>query len=248
MKPSSLAAGLLLISACGLAAAQGPAAPPATPSAAAQEDRPDYSPAERLLLMSRQLDTVKPPAKLSYRFIKSGSLEKPFTDAVTVKLTRDKTGKCCTAEGEFLTGERRINLPEVEQPEGNPVILYFLEHDIREMNRLTKGSTNYFRKRIRMALYNGASLRDTRVNYQGKSVAAKEITIRPFVDDPNRARFEQYTGKQYVFVLSDAVPGSVVAIRSTATPPAGGTPLIDEEMVLEGADSPRPAPTTTSQL
>lgn len=249
MTPLSLATGLLLIATCGLAVAQGPAAPaPAAPPGAAQEDRQDYSPAERLLLMSRQLDTVKPPAKLNYRFTKSGSLEKPFTDAVTVKLTRDKSGKCCTAEGEFLTGERRINLPEVEQPEGNPVILYFLEHDIREMNRLTKGSTNYFRKRIRMALYNGASLRDTRVTYQGKSVAAKEITIRPFVDDPNRARFEQYTSKQYVFVLSDAVPGSVVAIRSTAGPAGGATPLIDEEMVLDGADSPRSTATTTSQL
>ena len=241
-----LAAGLLLSLAFGLVRAQGPAVPAPAAPGAAQEDRQDFSPAERLLLMSRQLDAVKPPAKLSYRFTKTGSLEKPFTDAVTVKLSRDKAGKCCAAEGEFLTGERRINLPEVEQAEGNPVILYFLEHDIREMNRLTKGSTNYFRKRIRMALYNGASLRDTRATYLGKSVAAKEITIRPFVDDPNRARFEQYTGKQYVFVLSDAVPGSVVAIRSSATPQAGGTPLIDEEMVLEGAESPRPA--TTSQL
>ena len=45
--------------------------------------------------------------------------------------------------------------------------------------------------------------------------AGKEILIKPYQDDPNRARFEQFTRKQYVFVLSDAVPGGVATIRST---------------------------------
>ena len=213
----------------------------ATPSAP-----PDYSAAERLLLMSRQLDALKPPTRLGYRFTHAGSQDAPFTDRVNLQVDKDARGRCCTAVGEFLTGARKVQLPEIEQAEGNPVILYFLEHDIREMNRLTKGSTNYFRKRIRMALYNSASLRETTARYQGRTVAAKEISIQPYLDDPNRARFEQYTRKRYVFVLSDAVPGAVISIRSVAPADGQPTPLVDEELLLDGAETLATA--TTARL
>ena len=44
------------------------------------------------------------------------------------------------------------------RPEGNPVLLYFLERDIREMERLTGGKSGYFRKAIRLALARSASV------------------------------------------------------------------------------------------
>lgn len=226
MSCSPLIAGLLCL---GLLA--GPAR--------AETDRQDYSPAERLLLMSRQLDNVKPPTKLNYQFFKRGSLEKPFSDTVGVSVVKTDDGKCCKATGEFLSGEHKTPMPPIDEAEGNPVILYFLEHDIREMNRLTRGSVNYFRKRIRMALYESATLRDVTLSYKGKPVAGKEILIKPYQDDPNRARFEQFTRKQYVFVLSDAVPGGVATIRSTVPADGASSPLIEEELDLDGVDPAR---------
>lgn len=223
--------GLLLAAHAGVAgAADGPAVPPA--ASAAQ----DFSAAERLLLMSPQLQQVRPPAALSYRFRKSGSLEEGFDDRVTIRLQRDADGGCCQAGGEFLTGARRLELPQVEHAQGNPVTLYFLEHDIREMKRLTKGSTYYFRKRIRMALYEAATVREASVTYRGRQVPAREIRIQPYRDDPNRARFERFTGKEYVFVLSDAVPGMVVSIRSRVPAETGSGALIEEELLVEGAE------------
>lgn len=195
----------------------------------------DYSPAERALFMTNHLSSTKPPATLRYSFAHSGSEDEAFQDKVAVKLKAAPGGKCCAAEAEFLTGTRRLSLPEVEQAEGNPAVLYFLERDIREMNRLTKGQQNYFRKRIRMAVYQGATVQDVTVSYRGKDVAAREIRITPYVDDPLRVRFEKYASKTYVFTLSDAVPGGVYAIRTRvagATPEA--PPLIAEEMVLDG--------------
>lgn len=195
----------------------------------------DYSAAERALFMTNHLASTKPPATLRYSFAHSGSEGETFEDKVSVKLKAAPGGKCCAAEAEFLSGARRLSLPEVEQAEGNPAVLYFLERDIREMNRLTKGQQNYFRKRIRMAVYQGATIQDVTVNYRGKDVAAREIRIAPYADDPLRVRFEKYAGKTYVFTLSDAVPGGVYAIRTRvagATPDA--PPLIAEEMVLDG--------------
>lgn len=195
----------------------------------------DYSPAERALFMTDHFAGTKPPVTLRYGFSKSGSMEEGFTDQVAVKLAARKDGKCCTASADFLSGARRLSLPEVDEAQGNPVVLYFLERYIREMNRLTKGQQNYFRKRIRMAVYQGAQVQDVSVGYRGKMVPAREITVTPYRDDPLRVRFEKLANKTYVFTLSDAVPGGVYAIRTRIDGEgADAAPLIAEEMLLDG--------------
>ena len=200
----------------------------------------DFSPAERALFMSNQFASLTPPATLRYKYHKSGSLEPGFEDQVAVKLSAQANGKCCTANTDFLTGARRLALPEVEAADGNPVVLYFLERDIREMSRLTKGQPNYFRKRIRMAVFGDAKLRELSLPYRGANVAARRITITPYLDDPLRSRFEKLATKQYDFTLSDAVPGGVYAIRTLVSgESASAGPVLVEEMVLEGA-SPQP--------
>ena len=203
---------------------------PAPSSAAADE----ISPAEKALFVTNHLATLKPPTTLRYSFRKSGSLEAGFEDKVSISLKAQPDGSCCTAAAEFLSGPRRLVLPEVEAAQGNPVILFFLERDIREMQRLTKGQSNYFRKRIRMAVYQGATMGDVSVSYLGRSVAARQITVAPYVDDPLRARFEALAEKRYVFTLSDQVPGGVVGIRAQVDG-TGAQPVLVEELRLEGA-------------
>lgn len=200
----------------------------------------DFSPAERALFMSNQFASLTPPVTLRFKYHKSGSLEPGFEDQVAVKLSAQANGKCCTANTDFLAGARRLALPEVEAADGNPVVLYFLERDIREMSRLTKGQPNYFRKRIRMAVYGDAKIREMSLPYRGANVAARRITITPYLDDPLRSRFEKLATKQYDFTLSDAVPGGVYAIRTLVSgESASAGPVLVEEMVLEGA-SPQP--------
>jgi hypothetical protein len=200
----------------------------------------DFSLAERALFLDNQLASVHPPATLHYAYRKSGSLEEGFEDQVELSLRAQSDGRCCAASGRFLSGPRKLELSEIEAATGNPVILYFLERDIREMQRLTKGQQNYFRKRIRMAVYQGATLRPVALQYRGATVAGREIAISPYLDDPNRARFEKLANKQYLFTLSDAVPGGVYAIRSRiagATPDA--PPLLVEELLVDGAAGAR---------
>lgn len=202
----------------------------------------DYSEAERALFMADQLASVKPPLTLQYSYRKSGSLEPGFDDKVTLVITAQADGRCCAANTSFLTGERRTTLPEIEAARGNPVILHFLERDIHEMQRLTRGQHNYFRKRIRMAVYQGATVRPVRLAWRGQAVTGQEITITPYRDDPLRARFEKLAGKEYVFTLSTAVPGGVYAIQTRV--PGDGTaagPLIAEDLRIDGAADPAPS-------
>jgi len=198
-------------------------------SGAGAQDR--ISAAETLLFQTDHLKNVAPPATLSYAFRKTGSAETGFDDAVELRV-RGGGGAKRVSVG-FFTAERRIAFPEVSGAEGNPVLLCFLERDIREMQRLTKGQQNYFRKRIRMAVYQGATMNEATVNYLGRSVATRQINVAPYVDDPLRARFEALAAKRYVFTLSDQVPGGVVGIRSQVDG-AGALPLLVEELTLEG--------------
>jgi len=186
------------------------------------------SAAETLLFQTNHLQNVQAPATLTYAFHKEGSAAPGFDDEVRLVLADGKP----TATLQFLTGPRQVAAPPVDNPEGNPVLLGFLEHDIAEMQRLTGGSRNYFRKRIRLALAESAEVRPRQFTYAGKQMNGREIVIRPYQNDPMHARFEPYVGKRYTFVVSPQVPGGVYQVHAEAAGPAGQPALVDETLTL----------------
>jgi hypothetical protein len=197
--------------------------------ASAQEQ---ISEAEKLLFLTDHLRNVAPPATLSYEFRRTGTAEGRFDDTVQIRVRAASAGGKVVSVT-FFTGERRIELPEVVKPEGNPVLLYFLERDIREMERLTGGKAGYFRKAIRLALARSTAIAATTVSFAGRTLAAREITITPYVDDPLKARIGKYAAKIYLFTLSADIPGGVYSLRTVVPSPAGGAkepPLIEERL------------------
>lgn len=194
----------------------------------------DFSKAETQLFMTPHLQDLKLPRQLKYTFQKSGSLEPSFEDHVHVGVKSKAQGSCCITKVAFLSNQRRLQLPEAEEVLGNPVILYFLERDIREMQRLTRGQANYFRTSIRKALYSKATEGQRSFSYKGKSVAAQEFEIIPFVDDPLRERLQPWVDKHYVFTLSPQVPGGIVAIRTWLKTPDGLQTVWQETLLLKG--------------
>lgn len=183
-------------------------------SAHAEGPSSEVSRAEHLVFTDPHLGNVRSASTLRYDFHRTGSLEPAVDDRFTLKLTLGPDGRCCRAEGGFATLDVGSALPPIEEAVSNPVVLYFLEQDIRAMQRRTKGQANYFRKRIRMALAEQAEVRDVSVQWQGKSLPAQEVHIRPYADDPMRSRFEALAGKHYVFTVAKAVPGGVYSLRS----------------------------------
>ena len=199
-------------------------------SAASAQER--ISAAETLLFQTDHLKNVAPPAALSYAFTKTGSAESGFDDTVRLRVRSVDGAKRVSVA--FFTGERKVAFPEVTGAEGNPVLLCFLERDIREMQRLTGGKSGYFRKAIRLALARSAKVATTRVSYAGRESAAREVTITPYADDPLRDRIGKYASKTYVFTLSAAVPGGVYSVRSFVPSRDGTTeaPLLEERLAL----------------
>ncbi|GGZ09672.1 hypothetical protein ACFFTM_04175 [Pseudoduganella plicata] len=190
------------------------------------------SPAEVLLFETDHLAELRAPATLVYDF--RGHGDAPFTDTVRLDLAQRGGGTRATVR--FLSGERRYELPQLDDARGNPVLLGFLERDIAQMGRLTGGSATYFRKRIRMALAAGAQVVAQPIAWHGKQVPARLVRIQPYRDDPLHARLERYAGKTYRFVLSDSVPGGVYQLGTAL---ADGAPDDETLTLVDALAQPR---------
>ena len=187
-------------------------------------DPSQFSDAENRLFVDDHLRSLSGPSTLEYVYTKRGSLEGPVDDTARVIVGPPSTGGGQSVKVEYLTETRKLELSDIDAANANPVILFFLERDVREMHRLTGGSINYYRKRIRMALAEGGQVQSTTLNIGPRRIEATEIHIAPYRDDPARSRYEKFAEKTYVFTLSDDVPGKVVELRSelTAPPDASG--------------------------
>jgi len=183
-------------------------------------DPSQFSEAERQLFVRPHLASVTPPARLHYRYQRSGSLEAEVSDRAVLNLT-EATG-ARSAEVNYLSGERKLELPEMGEVEANPIILHFLEREVRELRRLTGGAAGFYRSRIRKALAGSATLRQMEVEYGGKMLKAVEIRIDPYVDDPAKSRFEKFADRYYVIVLSPEIPGEVYQLKAELPAPSGG--------------------------
>lgn len=190
------------------------------------------SEAEQLLFTAPHLSTLKPPTQLLYHYEETEAGHAKPGDEVRMQLQPDAQGACCTVAGQFLSGTQAMSLPEIEAARANPVLLYFLEFEVRRLARLSGGNANHFRRRIREALVD-ARVMATRITWQGRDIAAREVQVVPFENDPFRARFEAQAGTRYRFVLADDVPG--VLYQLSATVPgrtAGDAPQRIDQLTL----------------
>lgn len=201
-------------------------------------DQP-VSVAEDRLFLANHLGNLPRNAILRYAYSKTGTLEAKRADRVQLTLSpgAGETGR--EVRVDYLTGDQRFELPVMNEASGNPVILFFLERDVREMQRLTGGQSAYFRKRVRMALAEAAEVRPVKFEFAGREVAGQEITVHPYQDDPLRKRFERLADKTYTFTLSDQVPGMLYRMQTVVPAPATGAtaaPLIEETVALVGTE------------
>lgn len=193
---------------------------PATGQQAAETpSSPPISPAEQALFQDAHLKDLHPPVQLRYGFERrtsvAGDPAASFSDQVSLQFGARPDGTCCTTQGQFLSGPRAMVLPDIESASANPVTLFFLEREVRELQRVTGGQAAHFRRRIRLALADAAQVSATTVRHGGRELPATLIRITPYANDPLRARFAAYAGTQYQFTLCSQVPGGVFSIRTT---------------------------------
>ena len=196
-------------------------------------DPSQFSVAENRLFIDDHLRGLPAPTTLEYTYRKRGSLEGAIDDTARVIVRPRSAAGAQSVKVEYLSDARKLELPDIDAANANPVILFFLEREVREMHRLTGGSVNYYRKRIRMALAEGAHVEAVKVDLGPRRIAATEIHIAPYRDDPARSRYEKFAEKVYIFTLSDQVPGKVVELRSELSAPPGAPGKAREIVIAE---------------
>ncbi|NML30438.1 hypothetical protein [Paraburkholderia antibiotica] len=174
----------------------------------------DITAAERLIFLTDHLHGVAAQTELDYALIDSAQ---PSRSADTVKVLVVSPDNAKT-DAQVSDHSGSVPLP-VGGLQCNPAIIYFLEHDIAEMQGLTGGQRRYFQQRLRLALAAGPQVESVSSEVGGKPVNARRIVVQPYLNDPNAARFAQYTAKRYTFVLADGVPGQIVQIRTDVPGP-----------------------------
>ena len=191
-----------------------------------------YSEAEVLLFETNHLKPIKQPETLHYAFKKNGTLEQGFEDTVKVRIEKVKPDGNKSVSTEYLTGDNNKEFATLDEAQGNPVVMFFLERDIHEMQRLTKGNWRYFQKRIRLALADEAEVRPITFLFNGKEAQGRQVKITPYSSDPQKARYEKFAGKTYVFALSDAVPGGVYQVRTVVPGASTDAALVEETLTF----------------
>ena len=125
----------------------------ALPLALAQQPQPEAaasppSEAERLVFQQDHLANARQPRSLRYEYVEEAQGKPRVTDQALITLSQGAAGACCDVHGEYLSGPLAVNLPDIPQARGNPVVLYFLEGEVRRLQRTTTGQAAHFRRRI----------------------------------------------------------------------------------------------------
>jgi hypothetical protein len=200
--------------------------------AVADEARAAMSPAQIALFETPHLAALRPPLRLDYEFRRIEAGGEAILDSIRLELraTADAAG-CCDVTPQFLTGPRAIRYPPAPGFRGNPLLLFALDRDTRELSAATGGSANWFRNRFRQALASTGELHPAEIEADGRRLAATVITVMPYLAEPRARRFQE---RRYSFTLAEAIPGWIQAIRSEL-PATGDAGAIVEDIVFAAA-------------
>ncbi len=213
------AGAVLLAAALPLAAAQQPPAPAAGAP----------SEAERLLFQQPHLSNIQGARVLRYRYVEEAEGQPSASDRAVLTLAPDAAGRCCDAHADYLSGAKAVQLADIPAARANPMLLHFLEGEVRRLQQATRGQAAHFRRRMRLALADEATVTDATIRWGAASLPARSVRIAPFLTDPYRGRFPAHAATEYVFVFSDAVPGGVYQMGAAVPGSAARRTLTLEE-------------------
>jgi hypothetical protein len=200
---------------------------------AAQDDQ--YEAAD-LIFKSRHLDLVPKGTGVAYKFEHTVSDEKlmgkPFTDDIKIAVTD------VTAEGQrvldvtVFTGERQRPVQNYDGLTINPVFIWFLDKCVENYRMVAGGKQPYLKGRMRDSFVEKPKLEDVKIEFGGKTIEAKKVTIEPFINDSNKHKMQGFENSKFSFVISKDIPGYFYELQSDIFSSQTGTGKMQDRLVL----------------
>lgn len=212
----------------------GSTAMPATTLAETDTARPvkaseEINAAQQLVFLDGHLSGTHRGNVLSYGFVRRSGSDDGFSDTVRMFVTGEDGADRRDLRFDFLTGPRRIDFQPTRGYVGNPLIILFLERDIRDMSEATGGSAAHFRNQIRRSFEN-PQMEPVSIDFDGRQIEGVRVSVLPYREDPFLERFQDYADKRYDFVFSREIPGQLYQIH-TDVPGLDGKPV--EELTFQ---------------
>lgn len=189
-----------------------------------------------LLFETPQWAQAPAETDISYRYARKGSNPTlhgaSFEDRIRLHIEKGDQAENRTVRVEMFSGEHRQAAGPFADVTTNPVLLIFLEHHVQQLAKLLHANPRYLKNAIRTAWREKADVSNSETTIGDRRLSATRIVVKPFVDDPNKARMNGLEGLTYTVAISDSVPGRIADIHISA-PLNDGTVGLDERLVYE---------------
>lgn len=193
-------------------------------------------PAE-ILFMRPHLAGLPAGTELTYRLDRKssdpGRLGEPFSDDITLSLGAAAPDGSRDVGLRIFTGERAREVDALGGLTGNPLLVVFLDRAVANLVRLTGGKAPYLKARLRAALRDQATSAATKAEYEGRTLEATRIVVRPFADGAEAGRLLGYEDSEFAFLVAEAAPGMLLEMKSSFTSTLPDAPKLEERVVLK---------------
>lgn len=194
-----------------------------------------------ILFMRPHLSRLAAGTELTYRLERSPSdtarLGEPLSDDIKLMVRSVAASGGRDIDLRIFTGERAREVNGITDLTGNPVLVIFLDRAVSNMARLTGSKAPYFKDRMRAALRDKATSEGVRTEFEGRTLDATRIVVRPFAEDANAERMLGYQGAQFEFLVAQDAPGMLLAMKASFASSLPGAPKLEEEIVLKSSET-----------
>lgn len=201
----------------------------AGPAASAAATKADVG---EILFEGEHYLKAPPGTVLKYSFERSvrdpDKVKPGFKDVVELTL---EPGEAATKRNVIVTlfkGPQHRAAGPFDNVAFNPTAILMLELHLGDFAKLLGGNPRYFKNAIRTGMREAAGAEPVKVKLGTGEVDGTQFTVRPYVNDPQKARMAAFSETVYRFTVSPEVPGVIYEIRITTPAPDGGAPLVEE--------------------
>jgi hypothetical protein len=193
---------------------------------------------QKLVFDAHPFAGLSEPQTLHYRYDLQGSLlPEARRSQVSMEVREVSADGGKLVHFDMFEGPDRRQFGPMQARAQNPLIIVFLQRDVTQMARLTGGSREYFRNRIREAFVKPAEVEHFEIQFHGADLPAVRVSITPFVNDPQIARFAQFRHKRYEFTVAEGLPGGLHEIAVLTPKEDTGEVLLEERVTFAGRAS-----------
>ncbi|WP_158809549.1 hypothetical protein [Beijerinckia sp. L45] len=158
-----------------------------------------------------------------------------FDDTIGVSLEPGDNAASRKVEVRMFSGGRQLPAGPFDSMSTNPVLLLVFESHLQALAKIFQANPRYIKNAIRKAWRESPTIEDVQLTVAGKTVPGTRITIRPFLNDPEKDRMKGLDGMTYAVDIADSTPGEIVAIDIHAP---DGAPPFSETLHYQAEKTP----------